>query len=237
MGRGLVEAQVSGCELGDARLNRRLKAMLQALGERSGRSLPTGFQDWAKTKAAKGFSATATVSEDRILGGHFAASGLRIQATDGSILILRDTTEFTSKRAAPEKIGRAVASTGRKLKEGRYQMHAVCGLLMHASLAVTPEGLPLGLTAVKLWSRATFMGTAARGRKVNPTRVPIEQKESMRWLDNLRPSTELTGAPERCVHVPPRSRSSPRPARRRTAFASPSRTAPPSHATSKRQAS
>src|SRR5690606_35416485 len=33
------------------------------------------------------------------------------------------------------------------------------------------------------------------------TRVPIESKESMRWLDNLRLSTELTGVPERCVHI------------------------------------
>jgi len=31
--------------------------------------------------------------------------------------------------------------------------------------------------------------------------APIEQKESMRWLDNLRRSTELSGAPERCVHI------------------------------------
>ena len=92
-------------------------------------------------------------------------------------------------------------STGRKLKDGRYQKHAVCGLLMHASLAITPEGLPLGLTAAKFRSRAKFKGTAALKRKINPTRVPIEQKESMRWLDNLRLSTELAGVPERCVHV------------------------------------
>src|SRR5690606_30702224 len=85
--------------------------------------------------------------------------------------------------------------------EGRHQKHAVCGLLMHASLAITPEGLPLGLTAAKFWSRSKFKGTAALKRKINPTRVPIEQKESMRWLDNLRLSTELAGAPERCVHV------------------------------------
>ncbi|MEC7296512.1 MAG: hypothetical protein VXV78_10000, partial [Pseudomonadota bacterium] len=44
-------------------------------------------------------------------------------------------------------------------------------------------------------------GTTALKRKVNPARVPIEQKESMRWLDNLRLSCELTGAPERCVHI------------------------------------
>src|SRR5690606_36470670 len=59
----------------------------------------------------------------------------------------------------------------------------------------------LGLTAAKFWSRAKFKGTAALKRKINPTRVPIEQKESMRWLDNLRLSTELAGEPERCVHI------------------------------------
>jgi hypothetical protein len=201
MGQGWAEAEVSGCDLGDARLNRRLGAMLGALGERPGRSLPTAFQDWANTKAAYRFFSNANVSEDKILEGHFAASALRIRATDGPILILQDTTEFAFKRAAPEKIGFTKVSTGRKLKEGRYQKHAVCGLLMHASLAITPDGLPLGLTAAKFWSRSKFKGTAALKRKVNPTRMPIEQKESMRWLDNLHLSTELTGAPERCVHV------------------------------------
>ena len=38
-------------------------------------------------------------------------------------------------------------------------------------------------------------------RKLNPTQVPIERKESMRRLDNLRLSSELIGAPERCVHI------------------------------------
>ncbi|MFC3314914.1 IS4 family transposase [Falsigemmobacter intermedius] len=171
------------------------------LGDRPGKSLPTAFQDWSNTKAAYRFFSNGNVSEDKILEGHFAASALRIKATDGPVLILQDTTEFSFKRASPEKIGFTKVSTGRKLKEGRYQKHAICGLLMHASLAITPEGLPLGLTAAKFWSRSKFKGTAALKRKINPTRVPIEQKESMRWLDNLRLSTELAGAPERCVHV------------------------------------
>ena len=201
MGQSWVGDEISECDLGDARLNRRLGTMLSALGERPGKSLPTAFQDWANTKAAYRFFANENVSEDRILKGHFAASALRIQATDGPILILQDTTEFSFKRSAPEKIGFTKVSTGRKLKDGRHSKHAICGLLMHASLAITPEGLPLGLTAAKFWSRSKFKGTAALKRKINPTRVPIEQKESMRWLDNLRLSTELTGAPERCVHI------------------------------------
>lgn len=72
---------------------------------------------------------------------------------------------------------------------------------MHSSLAVTTEGLPLGLTAVKFWTRKKFKGTAALKKKINPTRVPIEKKESIRWLDNVRQSTELLGDRGRCVHV------------------------------------
>lgn len=201
MEKNWVETETAGCDLGDVRLNRRLEAMLGALGERPGKSLPTAFQDWSNTKAAYRFFSNGNVSEDKILEGHFAASALRIRATDSPILILQDTTEFSFKRSDPEKVGFTGISTGRKQSEGRHQKHAVCGLLMHASLAITPEGLPLGLTAAKFWSRSKFKGTTALKRKINPTRVPIEQKESMRWLDNLRLSCELTGAPERCVHI------------------------------------
>jgi hypothetical protein len=126
MGQNWVADEISECDLGDARLNRRLGAMLEALGERPGSSLPTAFQDWANTKAAYRFFANENVSEDKILEGHFNASALRIQATDGPILILQDTTEFTFKRAAPEKIGFTHISTGRKMEEGRHQKHAGC---------------------------------------------------------------------------------------------------------------
>src|SRR3546814_19077735 len=72
---------------------------------------------------------------------------------------------------------------------------------MHSSLAVTEDGLPLGLAAVKFWNRQKFKGTAQLKRRINPTRVPIEAKESIRWLENLRQSIALLGQPERCVHV------------------------------------
>ena len=72
---------------------------------------------------------------------------------------------------------------------------------MHSSLVLTTEGVPLGLAAVKVWTRQKFNGTAALKKKINPTRVPIEKKESVRWLDNLAQSTELLGAADRCVHI------------------------------------
>ncbi|MBV1834114.1 IS4 family transposase [Novacetimonas pomaceti] len=201
MGQDWVKQETAGCDFGDERLNKRLSAMLGALAERPGKSLPTAFQDWSSTKAAYRFFANEAVSEDKILEGHFAATAQRFEAATGPILILQDTTEFSFTRASPEKIGFTKVSTGAREKTGRFRLHTLCGLLMHASLAITPEGLPLCLTAAKYWSRNKFKGTAALKRKINPTRVPIEQKESMRWLDSLRHSCALTGAPERCVHV------------------------------------
>jgi hypothetical protein len=61
--------------------------------------------------------------------------------------------------------------------------------------------VPLGVTALKVWTRSKFKGTAALKRVVNPTRVPIEGKESIRWLDSLRESVDLLGDPGRCIHV------------------------------------
>jgi hypothetical protein len=156
-------------------------------------------QDWANTKAAYRFFSNNRVSEAQILAGHFQATGERFAATEGTILVLQDTTEFTFQRERPEAVGITYRVNSGKDKAGRTRMHTVCGLLMHTSLVVTTEGLPLGLSAVKFWSRQQFKGTAALKR--NPTRVPIEHKESIRWLENLRQSMALLGAPARCVHV------------------------------------
>jgi hypothetical protein len=47
-------------------------------------------------------------------------------------------------------------------------------------LVITAEGLPLGLAAIKFGNREKFKGTNALKKRINPTRVPIEQKESIR---------------------------------------------------------
>ena len=71
---------------------------------------------------------------------------------------------------------------------------------MHSSMAVTLDGLPLGLSAIKFWTRSKFKGTAALKKKVNLTRLPIEEKESFRWLQNMRESIALFGDAARCIH-------------------------------------
>ncbi|WOH52831.1 IS4 family transposase [Bradyrhizobium sp. sBnM-33] len=186
-----VDRETAGCEFKDERLGRRFCKLLAQIGSDMGQSIPLVCQDWANTKAAYRFFSNERVNEADILCGHFEATRGRAATTEGPILVLHDTTEFSFKREKPDLIG----FTGKTA--GRTQ----CGILMHSSLAVTTEGLPFGLAAIKFWTRKKFKGTTALKRKINPTRVPIEQKESIRWLENLRQSTELLAAPARCVHI------------------------------------
>jgi hypothetical protein len=94
-----------------------------------------------------------------------------------------------------------MVSKQRMRSKGRPRYHTMRGVLMHSSLAVTQQGLPLGLAAIKFWTRDKFHGANALKRKINPTRIPIEQKESYRWLENVRLSTALLAEPGRIVHI------------------------------------
>jgi hypothetical protein len=121
----------------------------------------------------------ARVDEKDILGGHFAATRARCDAFDGPIPLLQDTTEFSFKRVNVNAVGVTKSVNSGRDKQGRVRHHTLCGMLMHSSLAVTTQGQPLGLAAVKFWTRKKFKGTKALKRKVNPTRGPIEKKESV----------------------------------------------------------
>jgi hypothetical protein len=196
-----IDGEIAACQFADVRLGKRLHCLLEQTSDAVGESVPMACQDWANTKAAYRFFSNERVDEADILAGHFQATKDRFIATQGPILVLHDTTEFSFRRESPDKIGITYKVPGVRDKEGRLRLHTVCGILMHSSLALTTEGLPLGLAAIKFWNRKKFKGTAALRKKINPTRVPIEHKESVRWLQNLRQSTATLGDPGRCVHI------------------------------------
>jgi hypothetical protein len=80
------------------------------------------------------------VSEAEILAGHFQTTRQRFAATEGPILVLQDTTEFTYQRERTEAIGSTYRVNSGKDKDGRFRMHTVCGLLMHAAIMdLTPQ--------------------------------------------------------------------------------------------------
>jgi hypothetical protein len=196
-----IDQELADCEFADVRLGKRFKTFVEHLSKGIGETIPMACQDWANTKAAYRFLSNERVNEHDILAGHFHSTRDRFRATDRLALVLHDTTEFSFKRDKVDLIGRTTVTMGGKNKAGRRTPITVCGILMHSSLVITSEGLPLGLAAVKFWTRKEFKGTNALKKKINPTRVPIEQKESIRWLDNLKQTTALLDDPDRCLHI------------------------------------
>jgi hypothetical protein len=197
-GQNWIEQELAASTLPDARLDKRLRYLVEQLAKGVGRSIPWACQDWAAVKAAYRFFSNDRVSEEQIMAGHFQATRERIPSTGELFLVVHDTTEFSYKREDMAAVGLVSKGSVRKDAEGRPVYFTTCGINLHSSLVVTLDGLPLGLTTVKFWSRKAFKGRKAKRKAHN---APIEEKESVRWLENLRSSTELLGQPQRSVHV------------------------------------
>lgn len=198
-----LDEELSGSEFKDKRLGDRFKKIVKALSSGSGQSIPEVCADWAMTKSAYRFLSNERVDESQILAGHFQKTQERMLECEGPVLVLHDTTEFSYSREHPERVGytRKLPASERVRAAFGDQVKA-CGILMHASLAITPEGLPLGLSSIRFWTRQVFKNTTLMKRKINPTRVPIEEKESIKWIENLRVSTNLLQKdPSKLVHI------------------------------------
>lgn len=173
----------------DQRLDSRFRQIICKIHKNYGKSIPEAFNDWGEVKAAYRFLSNDRIDESEILQNHFVNTQKRIISSSGPILLLHDTSEFSYKRKKPEEIG--FISKKRKLTRVSQEIPqhiSVCGILMHASLAVTQEGLPLGLSATKFWTRKVFKNTKQMKRHINPTRIPVTEKESIKWLNNLEDS-------------------------------------------------
>jgi len=200
-GQDWIKQETDAASFNDLRLARRCTKLLGMMSAGLGQSIPFACQDWASTKAAYRFLDHDQLDEAQILAGHFHATRDRLARSGQTVLLLHDTCEFSFQRKKDSQlglIGRASFGTG---QYDHLKHFTVRGLLMHSTLALTLDGLPLGLTALKFWTRQQFKGCNALKRKVNPTRVPIEEKESFRWLENLRQSTALLADPRTGVHI------------------------------------
>jgi hypothetical protein len=161
--------ELSGCKFKDERLGKRFRTLIEQRWGGVGESIPFACQDWASTKAAYRLFANDRANEKEILSGHFESTGERFSKTSATVLILQDTTEFSYERDKPETIGATHIISNSIDIYGKLKRHTKCGIMMHSSLAVTSDGLPLGLAAIKFWTRKQFKGTNELKKHINPT--------------------------------------------------------------------
>jgi len=175
-----VETEFETIDLSDHRLNCRSIGIVEALGLAPGRTLPQTFQSKSEMKATYNFFSNDSVSDKKLLNPHFEKTLERITEYP-TVLLPSDTTEinYTLKKA---------------MKNKERLSHKNTGIWLHSTLAITPDRLNLGVVEANFWSR--------NPKVINDNgqirdSLPIEEKESFRWLKSYRRSCDIAKeAPE-----------------------------------------
>ena len=169
-----VEEELGTAQFHDPRLNRRLFQLTRDFYTQPQAPITQACGSHAKAKAAYRFFENRRVSMDEVLGAHRESTIERAKSCN-VVLAVQDTTtvDYTGHRGM-EGLG----PTGNK-KCGAI------GLLVHDTMAFAVDGTPLGLVDVQCWAR----DPQDKGRRKD--RLPIEQKESIKWLKSYRAVCEI----------------------------------------------
>ncbi|BCU06380.1 transposase DNA-binding-containing protein [Allochromatium tepidum] len=162
-----LAAELETIDLGDQRLNRRARQVLETLGAKPTASIPAACGGRKETRAVYRLLRQERVSAERVLAPHIACTEERLRAYP-RVLCLEDTSEldYTTQPG--------IEGLGPLNHETRL------GMYLHPTLAVTPDRLPLGLLGVHTWVREPgSLGQEKDGRR------PLEEKESVRWVEGF----------------------------------------------------
>lgn len=175
--------ELSGAKFGDHRLSKRLSKIVAGLSAKPNMSIPAATNGRAEMEAAYRFFDNEKVTPDAIVEPHIAATRQRIGQTNVALLV-QDSTELDLTRPQQQVEG-----------AGPIECESRCGAFYHPLVAFDARGLPLGTVWSKSWSREETKShlTAAEKQKQRKA-TPIEEKESMRWVEGVRAARAVAEA-------------------------------------------
>lgn len=169
-----AEQEWGNAPLGDARLVQRLVTLGRDRYARPQASIPQTCGSRAKTKAAYRFFDHERATLQNLIAPHVESTTRRI-AGEKVVLAIQDTTTLNySTHPATENLGPIGSSP-----------NGIIGLILHGTLAVNTDGTPLGLIDAQCWAR----NPEEYGKKAKRHSLPIEEKESNKWLKSFQAAT------------------------------------------------
>jgi hypothetical protein len=178
-----LKDEVRDADLGDERLNKRLGKIIERLGASPTLSIPAATDSRAEMEAAYRFFDNNNVTPKKILQPHVNATLVRISQCERVVLV-QDTTELDLTRPSQQVQG-----------AGPMDSDVRRGAFVHPLVAFDSDGLPLGTVWEKTWAREkieTSMSDSERARERQ--KIPIEEKESLRWIEGLRAARDVAEA-------------------------------------------
>jgi hypothetical protein len=175
-----AEEEFGMADLGDQRRVKRLLTMARDFYARPQANIPQACETRAKTKAAYRFLEDENHTMDKLLASHYEST-LNRATHEQVVLAVQDTTSLNySAHPATENLG-PIATTP----------DGAMGMLLHDTMVFNLERTPLGLVDAQCWAR----DPTEFGKRHRCHELPIEQKESNKWLKSYR---AVAAAQKRC---------------------------------------
>jgi hypothetical protein len=177
-----LRGEVEGAEFGDKRLTARLVRLAEQLARAPDQSFPKAAGSDAALEATYRFLGNESVDADAILRPHVVATTERCRAA-GAVVVAHDSTEF---RFSSPREGL-----------GRLAGDLTHGFLGHFALAISAtKRAPLGIVGIEPVLRER--GVRASGKR---DRLPMDDKESRRWLELVRRADTTLAEVDGVIHV------------------------------------
>lgn len=171
-----AEEEFGTVRLYDDRLKQRLYTVAQDFYKNPQANIPEACGSKARTMGAYRFFQNPKVTMDVVLTAHTEATIERIKE-QRVVLVPQDTTTLDySTHPMTEGLGPT-----------NNQEDQAIGLLLHDTLAFTEEGTPLGILDAQCWAR----DPKEKGKRYRRKELPIEQKESMKWLRSFQKAAHI----------------------------------------------
>jgi hypothetical protein len=176
--------ELGRADFGDKRLTKRFVKLVSDLAAKPEASIPQACEDWGNTKAAYRFLDHEKVTPEAIRSVHREKTVERVKEYK-TVLAIQDTTSLNYT------IHQATSGLGPIDGNGSNGMH------VHSVLAVSFDGIPLGLVHQQVWSR----DPEKKREKEEHKKLPIEEKESYRWLQSLDATSKAMGEESHIITV------------------------------------
>lgn len=170
----------------DLRLRARTLVLLEALRNAPGQAFGGVFDKKKKdVKAAYDFCENDAVTFHSLLTPTFITTGRVIREEIDEVLVVQDTTELelTSLKAT-KNLGELGNPKNR-------------GIFLHAGLAVTPSGVPVGLVSALTWTR----DPEEHGKAARRSERAFDDKESAKWWKTIVAAERVVASPGKLVHI------------------------------------
>jgi hypothetical protein len=183
MNKRWVDKEFSQAFIRDERLTNRVIDVVKKLDANPQATLPQALGGWQEAKACYRMLDNENISHEILLSGHRIQTIERMKNYD-TVLNIQDTTHLDFSHH-PDTDGL-----------GAYcEFEDKIGMLLHSSLVVSTEGVALGLLHQKYWSREP------KDPDRDYNKLPIEEKESYKWLETMDKSLMGVSTGTRVINV------------------------------------